>query len=189
MQTAAATPARKLTYRDFLKFPDDGKRHELIDGVHYVSPSAIPRHQVILCELFFLVRLHLESHAQGTVLLSPCDVVFTLLDIVVPDLFFVKADRRAIVGDRNIQGAPDLVVEVLSPSTRRRDEGVKLALYDRGGVSEYWVIAPVTRTVRVYRRPAKALELAAEFTEDRRVALSTPLMPGLAISLERLFAK
>ena len=145
MQTVAAKPARKLTYRDFLKFPDDGNRHELIDGVHYVSPSAVPRHQVILCELFFQVRLHLEAQPQGTVLLSPCDVVFTLFDIVVPDLFFVQAGRAGIVGEKNIQGAPDLVVEILSPSTRRRDEGVKLALYDRGGVSEYWVIAPITR--------------------------------------------
>jgi Uma2 family endonuclease len=189
MHTAAIKPARKLMYRDYVKFPDDGNRHELIDGAHYVTPSAIPRHQRILVHLLFDVQLHIETHPQGEVFLSPCDVVFTLFDIVVPDLVFVKTERLSILSEMNIQGAPDLVVEILSPSTRRHDEGVKLGLYDRGGVSEYWVIAPITRTVRVYRRPSKALEVVAELTEDGPGKLTTPLMPGLAISLGRLFAK
>ena len=189
MHTVAAKPARKLTYRDYLKFPEDRNRHELIDGVHYVTPPPILQHQSILGDLYFQMRLHLEAHPQGEAFFAPCDVVFTLFDVVEPDLLFVQAGRARIIGEKNIQGAPDLVVEILSPSTRRRDEGVKLALYDRGNVSEYWVIAPITRTVRVYRRPARALELVAELTEDSRGALTTPLMPGLAIPLERLFAK
>ena len=158
MHTVAATPARKLTYRDYLKFPDDRDRHELIDGAHYVTPPPIIDHQSILGNLFFEVRLHLETHPQGRVFVAPCAIVFTLFDVVAPDFFFVRRERLAILGERTVNGAPDLIVEILSPSTRRRDEGVKLALYDRGGVSEYWVIAPVTRTVRVYRRSANALQ-------------------------------
>jgi Uma2 family endonuclease len=184
-----ATTASKLTYRDFLKFPDDGKRHELIDGVHYVSPSPITAHQRVLGSLYFAVRLHLEQHPQGRLCLSPSDVVFTPFDIVVPDLLFIRDARAAILTEKNIQGAPDLVVEIASPGTRRRDEGVKLALYDRGGVEEYWFLDPSAETVRVYRRRAKALERVRELAADSDDALTSPLLAGLSIPLARIFEK
>jgi Uma2 family endonuclease len=185
--TATATP--KLTYRDFVKFPDDGKRHELIDGVHYVSPSPIPKHQRILGNLHFLVRLHLEEHPQGRLFFAPCDVIFTMFDIVVPDLLFIREARAAILTEKNIQGAPDLVVEIASPGTRRRDEGVKLALYDRAGVEEYWFLDPSAETVRVYRRRAKGLERVRELAADSDDTLASPLLPGMSIPLVRIFQK
>ncbi len=133
----ASSTRRKLTYQDFVEFPDDGKLHELIDGVHYVTPSPVRPHQRLVGNLYFLVRLHLERHGGGEVLLSPFDVVFTPFDIVEPDLLYVSDARRRILTEKNVQGSPDLVVEVASPSTRRRDEGVKLKLYDRSEVVEY----------------------------------------------------
>jgi Uma2 family endonuclease len=184
-----AIPAPKLTYRDFVKFPDDGKRHELIDGVHYVSPSPITAHQRILGSLYFLVRQHLEQHPQGRLFLAPCDVIFTLFDIVVPDMLFIREERAAILTEKNIQGPPDLVVEIGSPGTRRRDEGAKLALYDRCGVAEYWFLDPGAETVRVYRRRAKALERVRELTAESNDALTSPLLAGMSIPLSRIFQK
>ena len=111
----------RLTYDDFLLFPDDGRRHELIDGAHYVTPSPNLRHQDLVGRLF----------------LSPFDVVFSFHDVVEPDLVFVASDQLDILTAQNIQGTPALVVEVLSPSTRKRDREVKRRLYERAGVREY----------------------------------------------------
>ena len=186
MRTASNSPA-KLTYRDFLAFPDDGKRHELIDGVHYVTPSPVSPHQRILGNLFFLVRSHLERHGGGDVYLSPLDVVFTMFDIVEPDLLFISNARTEILTHENIQGSPDLVVEILSPSTRRRDEGVKLALYDRSDVIEYWVVDPVAQLIRIYRRRHARLARIAEMTRDRDDVLTTSLLPGMRLPLAKVF--
>jgi Uma2 family endonuclease len=179
----------KLTYRDFLKFPDDGKRHELIDGVHYVTPSPASGHQRVVGNLYFLIRLHLEQHGGGEVFLSPFDVLFTMSDIVVPDLLFVSDARKHVVTEQHVEGAPDLVVEVRSPSTRRRDESAKLKLYDRSDVTEYWVIDPVAALVRVYRRRKGRLSLAEELTSEAVTALASPLLPGCSLPLARIFAK
>ena len=187
MRTASNPPA-KLTYRDFLEFPDDGKRHELIDGGHYVTPSPVSRHQRILGNLFFLVRSHLELHHGGDVYLSPLDVVFTIFDIVEPDLIFISNARSGILTHENVQGSPDLVVEILSPSTRRRDEGVKLALYDRSDVLEYWVVDPFAHLIRIYLRQHARLARTAELTRDRDEALTTSLLPGMSLPLVKVFA-
>src|SRR5262245_1439547 len=116
----------RLTYDDLLLFPDDGMRHEIIDGEHYVTPSPNPRHQVLIGRLFFEIESWLRQHSRaGQVFLSPLDVLFTRWDIVEPDLFFVASDQEEILTDKNVQGPPALVVEILSRSTRKRDEGIK----------------------------------------------------------------
>jgi Uma2 family endonuclease len=180
--------ARKLTYRDFVRFPDDGQRHELVDGVHYVTPSPVSPHQRVVGNLHFLLRLHLEQQAGGMVFLSPLDVVFTMFDIVEPDLLFISDARRHILTRRNVRGAPDLVIEVLSPSTRRRDEGVKLKLYDRSDVIEYWVVDPDAETIRIYRRVEGQLSVVAN-PAGPLACLTSLLFPGLSLSLARVFAQ
>jgi len=132
-------PGVKLTYDDFVHFPDDGKRHELIDGEHYVTPSPNRRHQKIVGELFGQIWSHLKRHPTGEIYGAPFDVVFSDFDVVEPDLLFVSNERARVLTEKNVQGAPDLVVEVGSPATRRRDEKTKLQLYERFGVQEYWV--------------------------------------------------
>jgi Uma2 family endonuclease len=139
--------------------------------------------------LHFLVRLHLEEHGGGEVFLSPFDVLFTMFDIVEPDLLFVSDARKHVVTERHVEGSPDLVVEVRSPSTRRRDESVKLKLYDRFDVTEYWMIDPADALVRVYRRLKGRLTLAAELTRSSTAALTSPLLPGCSLPLVRIFAK
>lgn len=187
MSTAHTRPG-KLTYRDFVKFPDDGKRHELIDGVHYVTPSPASAHQRVVGNLHFLIRLHLEQHGGGEVFVSPFDVVFSMFDIVEPDLVFVSDARQHVVTEKHVKGSPDLVIEVRSPSTRRRDEGVKLKLYDRTDVAEYWVVDPASSVARVYQRRTGRLSLAVELAGDA-AAITSPLLPGCVLPLDRVFAR
>jgi len=124
----------KLTYDDFVLFPDDGQRHELIDGEHYVTPSPNMKHQRVSGNLHFLMRTWLEHHPVGQVFYAPFDVVFTRYDVVEPDLLYMSNARaRAVLTAANVQGAPELVIEIGSPSTRKRDETIKRRLYEREG--------------------------------------------------------
>jgi Uma2 family endonuclease len=169
-------------------FPDDGLRHEIIDGKHYVTPSPNPRHQILLGRLHFEIERFLRAHAgTGRVFLAPLDVVFTKWDVVAPDLLFVAANQDRMVTDRNVQGAPALVVEIASPGTRTRDEQVKRQLFDRGGVREYWIVDPHFNTVRVFRRQAdESFQSVAELTSVD--VLTTPLLAALEIPLNDLLS-
>jgi Uma2 family endonuclease len=180
----------RLTYEDFLLFPDDGKRHEIIEGEHYVTPSPNTRHQVLVGRLHFEIELFLRQHpGTGHVFLSPFDVIFTKWDIVEPDLLFIAGDQIDILTDKNVQGPPALVIEILSRGTRKTDEQVKLRLFERGGVREYWLVDPEGDRVTVWRRqPDGSFPHVATLSRERQDKLTTPLLPQLAISLARLFA-
>ena len=178
----------RLTYDDFLLFPDDGKRHEIIDGEHYVTPCPNQRHQVLLGRLYFEIEFFLRQHpGTGQVFLSPFDVVFTKWDVVEPDLLFLAKDQVDILTEKNVQGPPAHVIEIASPGTRKRDEGVKLRLFDRGGVQEYWLVDPESNRVRVWRRqPDGSFTRVADLSREDQ--LTTALMPQLTIPLMQLFA-
>ena len=180
----------RLTYDDFVRFPDDGLRHELIDGVHYVTPCPVTRHQLLMGRLHLAIGNYLEdTPGAGLLFMAPFDVIFSRWDVVEPDLLFVARDQLEILTDANIQGAPALVIEILSPGTKKRDLGIKRDLFDRGGVREYWMVDPKADDLTIHRRRpagdlAKVSQLAAGATE----ALSTPLLPGFSLSLAKLFA-
>lgn len=181
-------PGLKLTYDDFVLFADDGKRHELIDGEHYVTPSPNTRHQTILGNLYFVIREYLETHPCGRVFLAPFDVVFSDVDVVEPDLLYLSNARAAAaVTPQHVQGAPELVVEITSPSTRKRDETIKRRLYERSAVSEYWVIDPEVDVVRIYRHSGDGFDRAIELSREATDILSTSLLPGLELPLARVF--
>src|SRR5262249_41651702 len=128
------SPGVKLTYDDFVLFPDDGKRHELIDGEHYVTPSPNVRHQQLSINLVLLIGGWLDTNSLGRLYHAPLDVVISTHDVVEPDLVYVSAARMAdVVTPANVQGAPDLVIEIGSPGTRKRDETIKRHLYERAG--------------------------------------------------------
>jgi Uma2 family endonuclease len=185
----AALPDRRLTYDDFLLFPDDDRlRHEIIDGVHYVTAAPSVRHQDLVGRLYLAIGNFLADHpGLGRVYLSPIDVVFTLHDIVEPDLVFVAGDQLGIMTEKNIQGAPAIVVEVVSKSTRRRDERIKKDLFDRRGVREYWIVDPDRSQVVVYRRQGGGLDARTPLTVTDRAALTSPLLPGFSLSVPELF--
>ena len=181
-------PGVKLTYDDFLLFPDDGKRHELIDGEHYVTPSPNLKHQKISGSLHLLIASWLEHNAIGQIFYAPLDVVFSRFDVVEPDLLYMSNERAAdVLTTANVQGAPELVVEIGSPGTRKRDETVKRRLYERAGVSEYWVVDPEIDVIRVYRRGAEGFGRPQELRAEASDTLTTPLLPGLSLPLSRVF--
>jgi Uma2 family endonuclease len=180
-------PGVKLTYDDFLLFPDDGKRHELIDGEHYVTPSPSRKHQAISWNLTIIIGSYLESHPVGRAFAAPFDVVFSNFDVVEPDLLFISNARLEALTSKNVQGAPNLVVEIGSPSTRRRDEIIKRKLYERFGVEEYWVIDPEIETIAVYRRVGESYQRVLELAVERHDTLATTLLPHLTLPLQQIF--
>ncbi|HEX2253109.1 MAG TPA: Uma2 family endonuclease [Thermoanaerobaculia bacterium] len=183
-----ASAIHKLTWHDWLDFPHgEGGLHELIDGEHVVTPSPLVAHQWFVMVLANRVFDHVQAQGLGTVLAAPLGAVLSEHDVVEPDLLFVSNRRKGIVGDW-IRGAPDLVVEVLSPSTRRRDEVVKRLRYERHGVDEYWLLGPAARAVRVLRRRGDRLLEAESLSAAGGDRLRSPLLPGLEIPLADLFA-
>jgi Uma2 family endonuclease len=178
----------KLTYDDFLLFPDDGMRHELIDGEHHVTPSPNMKHQRVSGNLYFLIRAWLEDHPVGQVFYAPSDVVFTRFDVVEPDLFYLSNERFAeIATAQHLTGAPEIVIEIGSPGTRTRDETIKRRLYEREGVYDYWIVDPELDVVRLYRRDGPAFARATELSREAGDVVTTPHLPGLEISLSRIF--
>jgi Uma2 family endonuclease len=176
---------RKLTYEDYVLIPEDRQRHEILDGEHYVTPAPFVRHQLISSKLHTRLGSFIEERRLGTLLAAPTDVVLSEHDIAQPDLFFISNGRAGILAEENVQGAPDLVIEILSKRTRRRDERLKLELYGRYGVLEYWIADPKSKGVKAYRREAGRLRLAAELSAED--SLATPLLPGLEIPLAEIF--
>ena len=179
----------RFTYEDFLLLPDDGLRHEIIDGVHYVTPSPNQRHQELVGRLYLSLGAFVEDRPErGRVFLSPFDVVFSFHDVVEPDLVYVAPGQLGILTAQNIRGTPAMVIEVLSPSTRKRDQNVKRLLYERTGVLEYWLVDPELAGVTIYRRAADgAFPMAATLTADGRHTLDSPLLPEWSLALSRLF--
>jgi Uma2 family endonuclease len=184
-----ASPSRaKLTYDDFLLFPDDGKRHELIDGEHYVTPSPNTKHQAISGNLHFMIRSWLEQHPVGRIFYAPFDVVFTNFDVVEPDLLYMSHARAAqVLTEKHVTGAPEIVVEIGSKGTRKRDETIKRQLYERSGVSEYWVIDPVLELVRIYSNVNGPFGRPRELSAEADDILTTTLLDGLELPLRKIF--
>lgn len=177
----------KFTYEDYLLFPDDGKRHELIDGEHFMTPAPSTKHQRISRELLIAIGKFLESHPIGEVFDAPSDVILSDLDVVQPDLFFISSARASIITEKNIQGAPDLVIEILSETSRKTDEIIKRKLYERSGVSEYWIVDPELETVKFYRRAESAFTRPAEISREANDLLTTPLLPAFKLPLSEIF--
>lgn len=185
----AAGSATRLTYDDLVAmFPEDDRVHrELIGGEIFVTPSPVIRHQRLAMRLAFSLATHLEAHPdQGEVFIARLDVVMTPYDVVEPDLLVVLDDQQDIVSDKNIRGAPGLVIEVLSPSTQKRDQTLKRQLFDREGVREYWMVDPDRNRVIVHRRAADG-SFPLVTTLDTNETLTTPLLPGWGLPLHKLF--
>lgn len=178
---------RKLTYDDYVLIPEDGQRHEILDGEHYVTPAPTLGHQDAAGALCSILRPFVRRHRLGRMFIAPVDVVFSKNDVAQPDLVFISNERAGILTKPNIQGAPDLVVEILSPSTRRKDEDVKGPLYEHFGVREYWMVDPEVRRVSVFRHNGSGFDPAVELSAEDGDVLATPLLPGLEIRVGEIF--
>jgi Uma2 family endonuclease len=177
----------KLTYRDYVLIPEDGKRHEIIDGEHYVSPAPFVPHQDLVVELTVRLGGFVKAHRLGRLLVAPTDVLLSPYDIVQPDLLFVSNERAAIVELKNIQGAPDLVIEILSPSTSRLDKVLKLDAYERCGVQAYWIFDRARKGVQTYERTDDRFLPQPFLSAASGDVLTSPLLPGFELPLSELF--
>lgn len=188
MAIDVAGSRRNLTYDDLPDWEQDGRRHELIGGEHVAEPSPVPRHQIISANLSHLMGSWIRERRHGRLLTAPVDVVFSPSEVVEPDLLFIARDRLHVIGEKYIHDAPDLLVEILSPSTRRRDEVTKRQLYEREGVGEYWVVDPAFETVTVHRLEGGRYRRAADLSAKAGDLLASPLFPGLELPLAEIFA-
>src|ERR1043165_6802399 len=141
------TEARPITAADYRRLPEGPPYYQLIEGDLYMAPSPDRFHQDILGNLHFILRSHLEKSRSGSLHLAPSDVQLTNLNIFQPDLYYVSNTRKAILTDRGARGAPDLIVEILSPMSAKLDRGVKRELYARSGVEEMWIVDPAVKKI------------------------------------------
>ncbi len=179
----------RLTYDDYLRFPQDGRRHEILNGEHYVTEAPGIGHQIIQQRLNFALSPIVERVRLGQILSAPVAVLLSPHDIVQPDLLFVARKRLKILTERYVQGAPSLVVEILSESSQQLDRHIKLEIYEHAGVREYWIVDGIVDdpagTITVYRAGDTG---ATVFSASAGYRLTSSLFPGLKIRLSDLFA-
>ena len=182
---ATTQPVVKLTYEDYRTTLAD-ERYELLDGNLIMVPAPNLKHQRVQFRLGQALGQFILHHELGEFFYAPCDVVLSDTDIVQPDLLFVSRDRAHLLRNgENVQGGPDLVIEILSPSTADKDRGIKRELYSRHGVKEYWLIDPMAETVSIHRQQAGRLAVTRTF--GRRDTLRSPLLAGLELRLDDVF--
>lgn len=174
------------TYADYLNLPNDGKRYEIIEGVLYVANAPDADHQFTVTEISAELRNFVKQHRLGRVLVAPFEVHLTPRSRPVqPDVLFVSAARWPQGHVAAFEGAPDLVVEVISPSRVRVDRVIKFTAYESAGVREYWIANPRTRTVEVYVLENGEYGLLGEFAGDERI--QSLVVEGIEIVAETLF--
>src|SRR3989304_1045286 len=176
---------KKYTYEDYLKIPDDKGRYELVNGELLMTPSPIPNHQRISGKLEFVVRKFVTENNLGEVFYAPCDVYLDDENVVQPDILFISKERLDIIGDKNIQSAPDIVIEIISENSVYRDMVQKKRLYARFGVKQYWIVIPEEREVEVYILKGEAYQLYKTYTKVD--ILESPSLKGLKIRLKEIF--
>ena len=179
----ATTP--RLTYQDYADLEGD-ERHELMDGELILVASPNEDHQTVSLRLASRMLSFVEDNDLGRVFHAPYDVLLTDTDVVQPDVLFVSKDRYHIRTPANIRGAPDLIIEIMSPSSSSRDWGAKRELYARHGVGEYWIVDPANHLVSVLTLRNGVLVAAQTLTENDMAHSS--VLEGFGLELAEIFA-
>jgi Uma2 family endonuclease len=177
-----------LTYEEYLALPEIEGRYDIIDGELLMSPAPTPFHQRILINLILLLTPVVRERQLGEVLCAPLDVVICRepLRTRQPDLIFIRAERTDIIGDQLIEGAPDLIVEILSPSNTRAEVEKKLKDYAAIGVSECWLVSPEAQIIEVLRLTKKGWKRQVIYGLGDK--LTSPLLPGFSLKVDEIFA-
>ncbi|MBI2969149.1 MAG: Uma2 family endonuclease [Gammaproteobacteria bacterium] len=185
----AVKPRIPYTYEDYRTLPEDmSRRYELMDGELYMVPAPTTRHQRVSRELFSILHRHVTVNRLGEVFYCPVDVILgegDAREVAQPDIVFVAAERGGIIKLHGIEGAPDLVVEIVSPGTESRDRGYKMKLYARHGVREYLVVDPDHRVMEIFTPGPQGFVAAARAGSCGSCA--SMLLPGLVIPLPDVF--
>jgi Uma2 family endonuclease len=179
-----ATRGVRFLASDIWDAPDNGKKYEVIDGELYVSPAPSWKHQLELGNLYTIVNTWVRAHRLGYVVPAPTGVVLDDENGVEPDLLFVSHERAHLISERGVEGAPDLIVEVLSPSTEARDRGLKLRRYAAAGVTHYWILD--TNGPRIEERVLGEGGYRLVATVGPGEVFRPTLFPGLEIPLDEL---
>lgn len=179
------TAPRPLTYHDYREIPEGPPYCQLIEGELQMSPSPNRAHQAILRNLTFALLQHLAKNPVGEILFAPFDVYLTDLNVYQPDLIFVSKDRKKILTQQGAEGAPDLVVEILSPRTAHLDRVVKRDIYARTGVEELWIVDPDLKQVQVFDLAKNPDAPRAKYSTAHK--LRSRVLPKLTISVAKIF--
>ncbi|GAB5403294.1 MAG: Uma2 family endonuclease [Aureliella sp.] len=172
---------KKLTYEDYVCYPDDGKRHEIIDGEHFINPAPSTYHQEVSRRIQFQLYTQIELEKLGAVIDAPVDVQLSPHDIVQPDLVIVLTDNR-IVTPTKVKGSPEHVIEILSPSTEQNDRKLKFDLYQRSGIGEYWIVDPAEQTIEQF-----VLTDSKYVPREHNDHISVSYLPDVSVDLNQVW--
>lgn len=185
MSTLLFEEKKTYTYEDYLKTPDD-ERYELINGELIMSPSPVTFHQWVLKNIGRELEKFVSKKKLGYVFYAPLDVYFDDKNVFQPDILFIAKDRVDIISKKNIQGAPDIAIEILSESTAYKDLVKKKKIYEKFGVQEYWVADPEEKTIEIHILKNKVFVLNKSYSKNK--LLESPLLKDFKMKLDNVFA-
>ena len=179
-------PQGEWTYQDYLRLPDDGYHYQVIKGVLLMTAAPKPVHQIVSRNLAFALFAFAASHKLGEVIYAPVDVLLgDLATPVEPDIIFISRQRLSIIKEKLVEGAPDLIVEILSPSNWVVDRRDKIAVYEASGVREYWIVDPDAQAVEVYILRQGQYALLERYEPGQTV--QSDLLTGFEIPMDDIF--
>lgn len=187
MPAIAEREARKQTVADFMALGEGPPFAELIAGTIVMAPSPFRGHQRVVQRIYQLIQNHLDHTPMGEAYLAPFDIHLGESDVLCPDLSFFSSERCHLLSDRGAEGAPDLVIEVLSPSTARRDRKDKREIYTHHGVRELWLVHPELETIEVFDLTSQPDQPISVLENGTHEAISTGILPGFVGKLEDIF--
>ena len=176
------------TYADYERLPNDGKRYEIIRGILYVANAPNYKHQYAVTKLVSKLDYHIETHNLGIVITAPFEVHLSAeARPIQPDILFIAKAKLPHPAIQFFESAPDLVVEVLSPSTRRRDQSIKLDVYEQAGVREYWIVDPETEALTIYMLPEGGREYVLKGVFRNGSTIQSVVLPQFTLTLSMIF--
>lgn len=188
MATTAIQKRQNWTYDDYVTLPDDLNIYEVIDGELFMSPAPTTKHQIVSMNMERKLDNYVKKQDAGIILHAPIDVLLSPHTIVQPDIIFISKGNMSIITEKNIQGSPDLIIEILSPSTIRRDRIIKMKVYAKYHIKNLWLIDPDNQTLEVFELDKEmTYRLVSGIAYDEECRLS--LFPDLTISLNELWIR
>ena len=175
-----------LTYDDYCEIPNDRNRYEVLEGELNVTPAPSIKHQTAAGNLFMFLSPYISERALGKLFFAPVDLILEPTSVLQPDFLFVSSARQHIITEKAVEGAPDLVIEILSPSTSRIDHTTKAHIYAKHGVPHYWLVDPDQQNVEAYELVGDRYKLALKAENDE--VFNPSLFPGLSIPLADLWS-
>ena len=187
MSTPMRIPEGKivLTYEDYVLLPNDRNRYEILEGELTVTPAPSTKHQTASVNLLVLLSQYIKERDLGKLFHAPIDLILESTSVLQPDLLFVSKARQHIITEKAIEGAPDLVVEILSPTTSRTDRVTKAQIYARHSVPAYWIVDPDREAIEIYLLEIDSYRLAA--TLEGTIPIFAPPFKDLQIAVRDLF--